>query len=323
MARVVHVNEQFDRQTIYLRGHRFENCRFNDCILVVAAGHSDLIDCTMTDCHWRLEGVVLPVESRSAEMVRSICDYALKCIHISGESCMALIEEISRQVGGRVYSGPFAGMIYGPGSINSAFPPQLLGLYEKELWPIIEEIIRRDYRKLINLGAGEGYYSVGLAMRMPAAQVVSYEIELPSREAMRQTADRNGVAPRIQILGQCTAALLAAQLDGRQRTLVLCDVEGAEEELLDREAIPRLSETDILVELHDYEKPGIGERFRRRFGATHVITEIPSVERSPEEWPAGIKMGVQLRLTALNEFRPWPMEWFWMESRRPNAGSGS
>ena len=83
--------------------------------------------------------------------------------------------KVYMQTGGAVVSGPFIGMqlILMLGQLRLAH--KLLGTYELELFPFLEEIIKSDYDIIINLGAGDGYYAIGLLRNMPNARLVAYE----------------------------------------------------------------------------------------------------------------------------------------------------
>ena len=74
-----------------------------------------------------------------------------------------------------VQTGPFAGMQYVNESIGSSLTAKLLGSYEANLHPIIDDIIGRAPAGIINIGSGEGYYAVGLARRIPDAQIHAFE----------------------------------------------------------------------------------------------------------------------------------------------------
>ena len=49
---------------------------------------------------------------------------------------------------------------------------------------------------IVNVGAGEGYYAVGLARRAAGAQVVAFEIDPLRRLWCRKMAGANGVGLR-------------------------------------------------------------------------------------------------------------------------------
>ena len=62
-----------------------------------------------------------------------------------------------------VASGPFKGTRYGELSFFSAYIPKLLGIYERELWGLIEAICESGPTLVVDIEAAEGYYAIGLA----------------------------------------------------------------------------------------------------------------------------------------------------------------
>ena len=75
----------------------------------------------------------------------------------------------------KVLYGPFKGMTYPDStSIGSVWLPKMLGIYESELHDILEEICSKNYSTIINIGAGEGYYAVGLALRIPTSMIYAF-----------------------------------------------------------------------------------------------------------------------------------------------------
>src|SRR3954447_22724993 len=178
------------------------------------------------------------------------------------------------RTGSRVRQGPFASMRYVDNSIGSAYIPKLLGLYERELQHCIEAISLLAPELIINIGAGEGYYAVGLAICNSNSQIIAYELEPAGRCATAEMAELNNVAARVEIRGKCEPTNLIEDLAVSSRAVVVCDVEGYEAKLLDPQAIPALREATILVELHEFVIPGISAELRRRFAETHRIDHI-------------------------------------------------
>src|ERR1700722_2566319 len=85
------------------------------------------------------------------------------------------LESLARQqTSCRVRTGPFAGMRYGSVSVGSAYIPKLLGIYERELSSFIEAACLKRPDLIVDVGAAEGYYAVGLAVRNPTAKVIAF-----------------------------------------------------------------------------------------------------------------------------------------------------
>src|SRR5919198_4691601 len=75
-----------------------------------------------------------------------------------------------------VSGGPLAGLTY-PDTEPLSVAPKLLGVYESELHAAIEDAIRADPAVIVNVGAADGYYAVGLARRCRQARVIAYEAD--------------------------------------------------------------------------------------------------------------------------------------------------
>ncbi|MEM0988735.1 MAG: class I SAM-dependent methyltransferase [Pseudomonadota bacterium] len=223
-----------------------------------------------------------------------------------------LANTVARQEGRIIRSGAFAGMAYGVAT-EGALAPRLLGAYEASLTPVIEEIIRSHYPRVIDVGCAEGYYAVGLALRMPWAQVLAHDASEIARKHCTDLAKQNGVADRVTVGG-----LLGH--DGFDdcatiRTVVVCDIEGAEGELLDPAQAPGLEHADILVECHDMVEPGITQKIYERFRATHHVRSYGRALR-PEVLPDWAENLSDLdRLLLLWEWRSGPTDWLWMTAR--------
>lgn len=231
------------------------------------------------------------------------------------------LTHLTRQkTGCAVAQGPFTGMRYIHHSAGSAYIPKLLGMYERELNPCVEAICTRKPSLIVDIGAAEGYFAVGLALRNSEAQVIGYEMENQSREYLKEMAILNEVVSRVTIRGKCEPADLAAALADDPAPVVVCDVEGYEQQLLDPVAVPALEKAAILVELHDFIIPRITETLRGRFGHTHHIEHIWQEPRHRDEFPWKT-MGTRLLPTsyldwAVSEWRPVRMAWLWMEPKR-------
>ena len=62
--------------------------------------------------------------------------------------------------------------------------PKLLGVYERELNPYIEQACALNFPLIVDVGAAEGYYAVGMALRNPSARVIAFEMDARAREAL-------------------------------------------------------------------------------------------------------------------------------------------
>lgn len=206
---------------------------------------------------------------------------------------------VAESVGWVVKRGPFRGMRYieAYGDLGA----KVLGSYEEELHETVEHLVAERYDTIINIGAAEGYYAVGFALRCPQSRVIAYEMNPEGRELCASMARLNEV--HVEVRGTFTAADLAALPGGR--TLVLMDIEGGELDLLDPDVAPALSRVDHLVELHDFVDPSIKSTILARFRDTHDARLVATRPRRAADYPE-LAAGTT---RVLDEHRPCPMEW--------------
>ena len=98
-------------------------------------------------------------------------------------------------------------------------------------------------------------------------------------------------------------------------TLVLCDIEGAEEALLDPLKAQGLKAADILVEVHDCFNDGLSEEIAARLKPSHSVAKINrdvDLSALPDLMETLSEMD---RLMALCEWRIGPTTWLWMQAR--------
>lgn len=179
---------------------------------------------------------------------------------------------LKNTIGSNVYSGPFKDMKLTPAALQKAFGPVLIGCYEHELHKVVEHIIARRYKRILNIGCAFGYYATGFALRMPEVTILAYDILDAAQKQCKEMAVLNGVQSRVHVSGLFRGDDFATYADGE--TLVLMDIEGAEVNLLDPDLYPALKKMDILVELHDLYNPGISKTVMSRFVATHNVDFI-------------------------------------------------
>lgn len=188
-----------------------------------------------------------------------------------------------------VTGGPFAGLTY-PDTEPLSLVPKLLGVYESELHAAVEDAIRARPDVIVNVGAADGYYAVGLQRRCPDTPVIAYEADARQRDLLRRVAGANGAD--VEIRGAAGPGDLAGA------SLIVMDCEGCERALLE----PPIEAT-VIVELHDFLDPGAGDVIAARFAPTHDVTLIPTAPQPPARHP-------------LSEQRPGPMRWAVMTPRR-------
>lgn len=209
---------------------------------------------------------------------------------------------------GVVVTGPFKGMqlleevAWPDGNLG----PKVLGCYEQELHNFLEEEITRLKKledvRVLDLGCSEGYYAVGMALRLPKAEVMAID----------------SCDDAVRITGEAARANGVLVLTGKEcpydykPNFVICDVEGAEIEYLDPEKFPALLEATMLVECHDADGREITDVLAKRFQDTHLILVINEGSRDPNQFECLIRFDSLVRWLAISEGRPCRMHWMIM-----------
>ena len=220
----------------------------------------------------------------------------------------------------RVLSGPFRGVWLARQAVGSYPLPRLLGTYELELHSTIASLVAEDFRLIINVGAGEGYYVSGLLRLFPRATCIAFETSIEGQALLRKVCTRNNLNTRVTIRGECEIDSLQACLNEKQPALVVIDVEGFESELLDPLRVPGLLNAVILVECHDFAVPGVTEAINAAMANTHLISKFVSQTRTINDFPECTLKRLRLipqryLLRMMQEGRPAPMTWLLIRPR--------
>jgi hypothetical protein len=213
---------------------------------------------------------------------------------------------------GVVLSGLFTGLRMPLETSWSGMAAYLAGTYEEELRPHLERFVAAGPSLVIDVGAAEGYYAVGLARLLPDTPVIAFDIDPRARAVCRQTKALNE-ARNVRVRGRTKPSELNRVL--RPGALVLCDCEGYEIELLDPVHVPSLRSASILVETHDFVDPNISTVLVERFEQTHQIETVVATSR-PATLPHLAHLEPEVREVAIDEGRPtdpWPMRWLALE----------
>jgi hypothetical protein len=200
-----------------------------------------------------------------------------------------------------VVRGPFAGMRYPADRVSSV--AKRLGAYESELHPWLAEALAARPARFVDVGAADGFYAVGFARA--GIPVEAFELAPTARRETEALAELNGVA--LTLHGKATSATLArTALD---RALLLCDCEGAEVDILTPDVVARLRTATVIVEVHDWLRPGTEHTLLERFAATHAPERLVPTARDPSAYPELEGLSTDERVRAVDEGRggltPW------------------
>jgi hypothetical protein len=215
-----------------------------------------------------------------------------------------------------VLHGPFKGMVYRNTQFCcSAIAPKLLGSYEREVQPWIEEMLAKSYDGIVDVGCAEGYYAVGFAWRKPGTPVYAYDISEQARAQCRALAESNAVSGRVDIRSFCDSAELGRLVAGR-RFLVIADCEGYEKTLFAPSNRPQLARSDIFIEVHDFMDITILPYLRELFAGTHEIRERESIDDVRKldryDYPELAGLSLHDRYRQIAEWRQRIMVWMYL-----------
>lgn len=167
--------------------------------------------------------------------------------------------------------------------------PKLMGTYEQELQSQLSQFPIFDL--VIDVGAAEGWYAVGLLHRRLVRKVIAFEMSEDGRKNLLANVRRNNLLPdSIEVRGECTAAGLQSMLrslptDSNFRLLIICDCEGFEGKLLDADTLKLCASAYLMIETHDFYVPKVHEKLAKCLAASHVVTDLRPVRRSRKNLP--------------------------------------
>jgi hypothetical protein len=268
----------------------------------------------------RLRGEAQPArpDGRVAELEREVESLRAQVAALEQELDLTRLDPtrwpIAHYVANRgltVRGGPFTGLrfpddVVGHPERADSLAAKLIGSYERELHPTIERTLAAQPTTFVNVGAGDGFYAVGVALRAPDVPVHAFDTSTDRQATCAELARVNEVAERVAVYGECDAEWLAGLPAG---AFLLIDCEGCEASLLDPERAPSLRTATAIVELHDFIVPDGGARIRERFAATHSIERIEAEQRHVDDFPDMDFLGPKQLEIAVSEFRFRPMEW--------------
>jgi hypothetical protein len=189
---------------------------------------------------------VLPIRAYLNLETRYTRRHAVRWLRQEGMQDLAV--KVAEYFDYTVQDGPFRGMRYTRAAVLAHHAtPNLLGTYESQLYPFLTEAaLRSDL--IIDIGAAEGYYAVGLA-RLTGKPVVAFDVNGSERQMIKEMAALNQVSSLVTISGWCSSTKLVDLVQGK-RALVFSDIEGGEFSLFTPAVVEALRSCDVFIELH-------------------------------------------------------------------------
>ena len=232
----------------------------------------------------------------------------------------ALERRLFQQCGGIVLAGPLKGLKMHPAPGWGGNAPKLLGTYEA---PILDKLIELSASAdtLIDIGAADGFYGVGLVSQGFYKRSVCFEISSVSQRVLAEVAELNGVAGRVRILGAAGSDL--AEVVSREglpltKSVVLCDIEGAEFDVFTPDLLHSLRRCPIIVELHEAYVENSQQRLTSLLEAAgeHFQASFMGMgERSISDHPIVASLSETDRWLLVSESRKINQRWLILQPR--------
>lgn len=200
---------------------------------------------------------------------------------------------------------------------------KLVGFYEREVLDTIFRPGRPRWRCLVNIGAGDGYYAVGLLKAGAVPMSLCFEADEHARASIAGCAALNGVANRVAIHGRADSGFLHSEAVrglALADCLFIVDIEGGEFSLFNDEALALLRHSELIIELHGGffpDHPNIGNAFVQRLNEVFHCRLLTTTARDPSTIPELNNMNDMDRWLICAEGRPHLMRWVHCLPREP------
>ena len=195
-----------------------------------------------------------------------------------------IAKQLFIEANGIVNRGLFEGMHLGEeihwGKADVA--SKIFGLYESEVMEFIKD---KHYKSLINLGAADGYYPIGMLMQRMISHAYCFEENPLGAKYINENAKLNHLNGDISVYSRADSQFYKQLPDGviGGNNLVLCDIEGGEFDLFTDEVISAFSQSSFIIEIHDF-KFDDGRNKRKALIDSFKDFDVEMVKSRPKQW---------------------------------------
>lgn len=224
----------------------------------------------------------------------------------------AVVTNLAVKANYTVVRGPFVGLRLPEMGAWSDYDllSKIVGSYEAEIFPALEREIGRSPNAIINIGASEGYYAIGLKRLLPNSLVYTFDIDHNSFSVLDGTAKMNGV--EVVRLASFDYANPLAGLPELEtiRPLFVMDCEGYENNVVNM-PYSVSANSSFIIELHDLFVPGTKDRLLKYFEGSHVVEIIDQRQRQLADYPELDEVRGPIASVVVDEFRGAAMQWLY------------
>ncbi|WP_146681602.1 hypothetical protein [Thioclava sp. F28-4] len=223
-----------------------------------------------------------------------------------------LITELAQRFDYTIRRGPFSGMRLPHGGSWSDYDlgSKIIGSYESELFSSLEDAINWRPEAIVNIGASEGYYAVGLSRRIKTASVFAYDTDLESRHTLATCAKiNNSDVQIIESLDLSDAnSYFYREIEKFSKILFVVDCEGCEIGL--KNVPSNISvKSAFIIEIHKKARPDMSSKLKDFLKESHTLVEIHQETKKVEDYDELDEFMPLLGAVVLDEFREYRMSW--------------
>jgi len=195
-----------------------------------------------------------------------------------------IARQLFNEADGIVDRGSFKGMLlsknihWGKADVAA----KIYGLYESEM---LDSIEGKVFDSLVNLGAADGYYPIGMLMKKIVKHAYCFEENPLGTKYINENAKLNHLDDGISMYGRADSKFHNQLPEGVAggNNLLLCDIEGGEFDLFTDEVINAFSRSTFIIEIHDFKFDN-GKEKRQSLIDTFKDFDVEMVQSKPKQW---------------------------------------
>ena len=135
---------------------------------------------------------------------------------------------------------------------------KIYGFYEQEVQKRISKIaINHKKTTFINIGAADGFFSIGLLLSKKIKKSIAFEMNINGQKSILKNAKLNKVENSIKVYGELNEKNFQSFFSNNfnfKNSLILCDIEGFEYELFSKKILKIIQYSHIIIEIHPTDK---------------------------------------------------------------------
>lgn len=225
-----------------------------------------------------------------------------------------LSKYITKELNSTVKYGPMVGFLMTPDSWwgRHERAGMLLGIYEPQVLDTLTNIAD-EYSYLVDIGAADGYYGVGLVASKIFKESFCFETNEYGRRVIRENAKINNVEEYVHVFGRAQKDFFKeVPKEKLEDSVVLIDIEGGEYELLEEFTFHALRFSAIVIELHEEAANKVEDSLVEliaKGSKTHSCSIITPAAKNPSLYEELSHLGDHDRWLICSEGRAYDMRW--------------